>query len=249
VLAVADDQDAVPDGVDSGDRDAGYRHTGAGGSSLRGDGYPPADAYQADRRSDVVDGCRELEFEAGGEAQGHGEPPDCAGGADDPGFVAQLGHGAPAGLGQPVLVRNAEAQGVVAKVPLAQPSYRTWMRRADARHDRHVQMAAQHRVRARLVGRGDQPYLNLRELPANLHQGMAHDLRPLTEWDADPQQPAHGQVVPGQRRFRGAQFDEDPFGVLHQRAPSRREGNPVPAPLDQGGSRLALQRRQLLRYR
>lgn len=64
---------------------------------------------------------RELRPESGRDAQGLGEPTDRAGGADDPGFVPQLGHGAPLGPGQPVPVGNAQPQRVAAQLPLAQP--------------------------------------------------------------------------------------------------------------------------------
>ena len=183
---------------------------------LRGDGDPPADPDQADRRADVVHRGSQLGLETRGDTHGQDEAPEGGRRADDPGFAAQVGHGALLRPGQPVPGRDAQPEGVVAEVPLAQPGPRAGLRGAEPGHDRHVQLVAQQRVGAGLVGGRDEPDLELRELPPHLHQRVAHDLRPFAERHADPEQPADRLVVPAQRRLRGAQLDQDPLGVLQQ---------------------------------
>ena len=227
----------------------GTRATGMpkhGRGPLRGDGHPPADPDQADRRADVVHRGGQFRLETRRDTQGHDQAPEGAARADDPGFPAQFGHGGLVGPGQPVPGRHAQPERVVAEVPLAQPGPGPGRRRAEAGHDRHVEPVAQDRVGAGLVGAGDELDLDLRELPAHLHQRVAHDLRALAERHADPQPSADGLVVPAQRRFRGPQLDQDPFGVLEQHPAGRGKGDPVAVPVNERGARLGLQGRQLL---
>ena len=70
LLAVADDQDAVPHGVDTLDPNPRHRQIRTGRGQFRRNRDAPADAHQADRGADVVDRRREHRLEAGGRAQG-----------------------------------------------------------------------------------------------------------------------------------------------------------------------------------
>ena len=84
---------------------------------------------------------------------------------------------------------------------------------------------------------------------ADVCQRAAHDPWALAERNTHPQQAADPRRVAGQHRFRGPQFDEDPFGVLDQRSAGRRERHSIADPIDQRGSGFALQGGELLRDR
>jgi hypothetical protein len=148
--------------------------------------------------------------------------------------------------GQTVIGRDAEQQRIRAENPLAQPNHRTWVGRAEPRENHHVQIAAPDLIGAVLVSRGGQPDLQAREALAHAGERSAHDAWAAAERDPHAQQPAHLVRTAVEHGLGGTQLHQNPLGVLDQLAAHRGEGHPPRRALDQPGSRLALERRDLL---
>jgi hypothetical protein len=117
---------------------------------------------------------------------------------------------------------------------------------AVARDDGQVELVAADPFRALLVADRLEPQLHVGDPAAYLGQGAAHDVRALAERDSHPQQA--GDLRPGTRQGRlgRPQFHQDSLGVLHQRSARRGEGDVVAGPVDERGTRLGLERGQLL---
>ena len=235
----------MPDGIDAGDPKPGDLGLGRRGGELGRDRDAPADADEADRRSDVVDRGGQPWLEAGRHAHARHQAAERGARAEHPRLVRQARHGADGGARERMVPGHAEHERVLPEDPFPQALPGRGAGVAVARQDDHVEFVAADGIGPGLVRDGGEPDLHVGEPPAHLGERAAHDLRPLAERDANPEQPGDPARA-GQRRLRRAQLHDDPLGVLDEVAARRGEGDPVAGPLHQGGAGLALQRGQLL---